>query len=228
MLLRSGPGMSWAGRPVACRWPSTPWRMRFKRGGSSPPFAPPLWGRYVGTTGLDHGATAVGIGRFVEGIDGRQNDSARGVDQVNSAQVPAGVAYGDGAEVTVPCGNLKAHPIQRDRAIALALAPLGFQAKGVAERFAGRALTEHVGPLLEGAQPESSRSRGARRRLYSISAHAWVALFKKSSVSSATPSSILKSRPSSVPENRFLLAVWIGAVRERALRDDAQAQEDPR
>ena len=127
-----------------------------------------------------------------------------GVDQVDSAEVPAGVAHGHFAEVAVPSRNLEPHALERDRAIALTLTPLGFQAKRVAKRLARRALAEHVRRLGETLD----------RRAGGLAVHGAVVLdfhprlgrfVENSSVNSATPSSIFISRPSSVPQNASCL-----------------------
>jgi hypothetical protein len=93
--------------------------------------APPVLRRYGGTVGLESGTAAVGVGALIEGIKRSQNGSTVIVDQIDPAEVPAGVAHGDLAEVTVPCRNLEAHSLERDRSIALTLTPLGFQAKRI-------------------------------------------------------------------------------------------------
>ena len=125
------------------------------------------------------------------------------VDQIDPAEIPTGVAHADLAEVTVPCRNLEAHPLQRNCAIALPLAPLGFQAKGVAKRFAGGARTEHIRPL-EAAQPASTKFRGARRGLLDF--HPGLGRFvEQLERQLGQPSSIFKSRPSSLPQNTSCL-----------------------
>ena len=120
------------------------------------------------------GTAAIGVGGFVEGIDGSQNGPAVLVDEIDAAEVPAGVAHGHFAEVTVSRWNLEAHAFERDRPIALPLNSLGFQAKRVAERFALGAIAEHVGACLKRSTGEHEVSR-CTARLYSISIHAWVA-----------------------------------------------------
>ena len=125
--------------------------------------APAVVGRHVHAVGLDEGAAAIGVGAFVERIDGSQNGSAVLVDQIDSAKVPAGVAHGHFAEVTIPCRNLEPHALERDRSIALTLTPLGFQAKRVAKRLARRARAEHVRRLGEALDRRAGRSRGAPR-----------------------------------------------------------------
>ena len=101
----------------------------FQKGRQFASGAPPILGRHISTAGLDHGTAAIGVGGFVERIDGRQSDSAALIDQIDSAEVLAGVTHGNLAEVPVPGRNLEPHPFKRDRAVALTLAPLDFQAK---------------------------------------------------------------------------------------------------
>ena len=223
-FLPSGKVVSWAGRPAAVPWRNTPGGCCFKSGGSSPSWHGPCRRRHVAGVGLDEGAAAVGVGGLVERVEGRQNGPAARVDQVDPAQVPAGVAHGQFAEVTVPCRDLEAHALQRDRAIALTLSPPGFQAKRIPKRLARRARAEHVGRLGEALD---RRAGGlAVHRAVVLDLHPRLGRFVEELERQLGDAVEHRHQPAlERPPERLLLAVLVGAVGERPLVDDSQAEQ---
>ena len=66
-------------------------------------------GRCVAPIGLDDRPAAIGIGAAVERIKGSQNGSAARVDQIDSAEVPAGIADHHVTEVAIAGRDLETH-----------------------------------------------------------------------------------------------------------------------
>ena len=106
-------------------------------------------GRHAGRVQREQQALPVGVGLPVQRIQGSQNRSLPRVDQIHSAEVPAGVPHGHVAEVPIAGRNLEPHALQRDRAVALPLTTTGLQAERIAECLTGRTGTQHVARLRE-------------------------------------------------------------------------------
>src|SRR5450759_5769864 len=98
---------------------------------------------------LEEQLLAVGVGLTIQRIDRSQNGSAAWVDQIDPAEVPAGVPHRHVPKVAIPTWNLEPQALQRDGPVAAALTPRGFQPKRVTQGVAGRTLPEHAGCLGE-------------------------------------------------------------------------------
>jgi hypothetical protein len=109
------------------------------------------------------------------GYSGSQNGSLTRIDQIDLAQVPAGITHHHVAEVTIACRNLEPHALQRDRPVATALAPRGLPAKRFPQSVGWKGSRGARPALGRSVRPASSRVSRCSRRLYSTSTQACVA-----------------------------------------------------
>ena len=88
----------------------------------------------------------IGVGGFVQGAHRASDGAAARIDQVDAAEVPAGIAQMDLSEVTIAGGDLEALAVETDGAVRATLPALDFDAKGGAQVITAGALAPDVGP----------------------------------------------------------------------------------
>jgi hypothetical protein len=74
----------------------------------------------------------VGVGGLIEGTDRAQDLPGARIDQIDAAEVPAGIAQMDLLETAIPGGDLEALAVQTHRAVGTALLALDLDAERIA------------------------------------------------------------------------------------------------
>ena len=140
-------------------------------------------------------------------IEAAQHLAGALIDEMDLAQIPAGVAHLDAAQMPVAVGHLEAAALDDDRAVALRAA-CACSVRVKASRSAS--LSGH-GRMHLGAGQEARERRladlGVHGAVVFVLAQACVASFRLASVRSATCSSMAMSRPSTLAPERLGLAV---------------------
>src|SRR6185437_10453386 len=84
------------------------------------------------------------VGHLIDGANGAEEDAGASLDQVHAAQVPAGIAQVNLAQVPVAGRDLEALGLQAHRAVGAALAAFDLDAERGAQRLAPGALAGDV------------------------------------------------------------------------------------
>ena len=93
---------------------------------------------------LESLALGFGVFRFVQGVQARQRDVGVFIDELDTAQVPSGIAHHDFVEVTEPRRELEANTFHGEGSIASALLARSLHAETAPQLVARRRATKHV------------------------------------------------------------------------------------
>ena len=148
----------------------------------------------------EHAPNALGVACLVDGQQRGEVVAGARIDQVDAGEVPSRDAQAQLQQRAVRGGDLEAHALDSDGAVAAPLfardlgaerAPQGVGAGALASDGWARAGTDRAA---------SRESPECTLRWYSSSTQAWVAVLSRSSESSGSPSSMGSSRPSICPQ----------------------------
>lgn len=168
------------------------------------------WWRGVGLGGggIERAALAIGVGGAVERFDRTQQSTGARIDQIDTAQVPAGVAQMHALEVAIARGDLEAPAGQAHGAIAAAQAASALDAKG-AQQFGRRGTgTREVGAGEIARQRRLSDLGVVGAMVFLLDPGLGGFIEQGEGQPRLSPSSMAMRRPSMRPRNDSCLAFW--------------------
>jgi hypothetical protein len=181
-------------------------------------------GRSVLVSRLDHRAVSVGVRAAVQGIDWCQNRVAALVHQIDTTEIPARVAHRDFGQVAKACRDLETHALERNRPIAEPLTPAGLNPEGRTQLITGRAVTHHMGGSRESLDWGATDLAMCRPVVLDFDPRLSRLVQEVERQIRHSVEHLHQSALKICPEG-LLLAVLVGAKRERLLMKDCKTQQ---